>query len=139
MTQKKLYLDEKKEKYCIVLLYDTKAEMQEAYKKKTFDKRKDGDLLGAHRAYEKWTPKRGGKEEISNETGTLFLSRENLGVGVVYHEIMHAILWAWKHKKNKKQYPLVIKNMNEEEKILHSFSFAAIQFNKWHWKMIEGR
>ena len=132
---KKVYLNTEKTKYCIVELYTTRKEMRVAYNKHPSNNAKGSKILGAHCGYEKYrsTQPRWG---VLPETGTVFLSLENCGAGVVAHEIMHAVLWAWKHKRLKNQYPIVIKNMNEEEKILHNHSYAVMQFYRWYWKVI---
>lgn len=88
--------------------------------------------LGVHLAYERWDMKTG---KIKPESGTVLLSLENCGASVVVHELTHAVLYAWKHKKYKKQYPITIKNMKEEELVLHRVSEATAQFYNWYWKI----
>lgn len=72
---------------------------------------------------------------LSGEVATVFLSCQNAGAGIVSHELLHAVLYAYKYKKNKKQYPIIIRSMNEEDKILRNHTFAIIQFYKWFWKV----
>lgn len=133
MRTKRIYLNTKKTKYCIVRLFKRNNEMQLSYDKHKSNNGK-GKVLGAHCGYEKYTtsqPRWG----VLPETGTVFLSLENCGAGVVTHELMHAVLWAWKHKRLKNQYPIVIKNMNQEEEVLHNQTYAVHQFYNWYWKI----
>lgn len=152
LKTKRIYLNLKKTKYCIAKLYSSKEEMANAYKKfRPLDKNHNA-VLGCHCAYEKWnfvtSPKKtvskkgiiGFKEVIKSktikpETGTVFLCFEHCGAGVVTHELMHAIIWAHKHRMYKKQYPFVLNNMKEEEKLLHNFTYAVRQFYDWYWKI----
>lgn len=152
MKSKKIYLNTRKTKYCVVELYKTKKEMREAYKKRCPHDTHHDIVLGAHQAYEKFImPKKFKKDHADNpkkfyrlntsklklapETGTIFLSLEDCGAGVVTHEIMHATLWAYKHKKMKQQYPIKIKDMKEEELVLRNFTLAVQQFYRWYWKI----
>lgn len=73
-----------------------------------------------------------------NETGTILLSLEYCGAGIVTHEIMHGILWARKNGFKKQQYPIVIKTMEEEENILQDFTYAVQFFYNWYWKIDKG-
>jgi hypothetical protein len=73
------------------------------------------------------------------ETGTVLLCLDHCGAGVVSHEFLHAVLWAYKHRKNKKQYPIIIKNMREEEDILQNHTFAVTQFYNWYWSKITAK
>lgn len=91
-------------------------------------------VLGVHCPYEKY---RGRK--LSPETGTVFLAVEYCGAGIVSHELLHAVLWAHKHKRNKRQYPIVIENMRQEENILHNHTYAVEQFYRWYWKVVENK
>lgn len=128
---KQVWLNHKKTKYCIIHLFGTNSEMQKAYDKNPHNNG-GSKVLGAHCGYEKYkTP----NYKIHPETGIVFLSLENCGASVVPHELMHAVLWAWKHKRLKKQYPIVIKNMKDEEELLHNQSFAVNQFYNWYWKI----
>jgi hypothetical protein len=152
MKQKKIYLNTDKTLYCIAKLFKKKKNMQEAYKKFSPNDKNHFKVLGAHRAYEKWLVSKKPKIRVSKkgvvkafmstklkgietETGTLFLSLEDCGASVISHEIMHAVLWANKFKKYKKQYPITIKSMEEEERILYNFSFAIRQFYNWYWEI----
>jgi hypothetical protein len=134
MKYKRIYFDKtKSNKYFVAKLFKTKKQMQDAYKKAS--PKDDGHykVLGVHQAYKKYSTN--GTKGISPETGTVFLSLENCGAGIVCHEIMHAVLWGRGHKKYKKQYPIIIKNMVEEEKMLHAFTRCIIQFYDWYWKV----
>jgi hypothetical protein len=133
MTHKRklIYLNEKKSKFCIIKLFDTKKEMQDAYAKFRPDDTQHYKCLGAHCAYEKLLFSNSKRGSLSKESGTVFLSKEYLGAGIVTHELMHAVLWAYKHKRGKKQYPIIIKSMKEEEEILHNHTYAVKQFYNW--------
>jgi hypothetical protein len=130
--KKKIWLNGKKTKYCFVKLFKCKKDMQAEYRKESpHDDLHDKTLgVSLHRVYVdakslKMTPC----------TGIVLLSVENCGAGVACHEIMHAVLWAHKHSKNKKQHPIFIKSMDEEEEILHNFSYAIRQFYNWFYKV----
>ena len=135
---KRIYLTLDKKKYCVVRVYPTKIEMQEGYKKFKSGDKGHYKVLGSHCGYEKFIVEKGKPMKLSPETGTVFLSRQHLGVGVVSHELMHAVIWAKTHKKGwKDQYPFVIKDMNAEEKLLHNLSYAVRQFYDWFWKKLD--
>ena len=125
---KKIFLNERHTKYCIVKLYNTKLLMQQAYKE--FKSKDDNHykVLGVHCPYEKFNG-----NKLSKETGTVFLNLDHCGAGIVCHELAHAVLWAHKHKRNKKQYPIVLKNMKDEEVVLHNLTGAIAQFYAWYW------
>lgn len=137
--RKKLYVTRDRKKFVILKLFITQNDMQEAYKSecpadmvsKSYYKR----VLGAHRAYVTVRVNQNGRSVYYNETGTIFLSLENCGAGIVTHEILHAVLWAWKHRKSKQQYPIVINNMTEEEDILLNHTHATKHFYDWYWKI----
>ena len=73
--------------------------------------------------------------KTSPETGTVLLHFGSCGAGTVSHELLHATLWAYKHRKGKKQYPIIIKDMDEEEVILRNHTEAVRQFYIWYWKV----
>lgn len=75
------------------------------------------------------------KNILHSDVGIVLLNINDCSASIVSHELFHAILHAYKHTKYKKQYPIVIKNMTEEEKILHNHSFAVNQFYNWYWKV----
>lgn len=107
--------------------------MQQAYLKYCKERGQKGNpVKGASTHYWKYIGK-----ALKGETGTVFLSVEDCGAGIISHEFMHAVLWAYKHTKNKKQYPIVIKNMKEEEVILHNHTFVVQQFYKWYWRKVK--
>lgn len=134
MKKKKLFLNDKKTKWCIVQLYNHKYDMQQAYIKYCKQRgQKPDPILGASTHYEKIYIGDKGKEKLSGETGTVFLCAEHCGAGLVAHELLHAVLYAWKHKLNKEQYPITIKNMDEEEEILRNLTFAISQFYQWFY------
>lgn len=109
--------------------------MQEAYKKFRPQDRNHFKVSGCHCGYELLKVRRGKKTRLSKDTGTVFLSFGHCGAGVVTHELAHAILWAHRHKRGKQQYPIVIKNMKEEEEILYNLTYAIRQFYTWYWKI----
>lgn len=152
MKKKVIYLNTENTKYCVVELYKTLKEMQLAYKERCPHDKSHFKVLGVHQAYEKFKapknipmPKEGdsrkyyevniSKVKIAPETGTVFLNLKHCGAGVVSHELMHAVLWAYKHKKMKKQYPIIIKNLKEEELILRYHTLAVQEFYRWYWKI----
>lgn len=116
--------------------------MQEYYKKRS-PKDDVSNTLGVHLAYTWFKPKskkvKGSKKrkdyDYYPKTGEVLLNLEYCGSGIVSHEFMHAVLWAWKHSEYKKQYPLVIKSMKQEEEILHNLTHAVRQFYTWYWKV----
>jgi len=134
MKKKRIYVNTKRTRYITVKLYNNKKEMREAYK--VFRPKDWGhnNVLGVHCGYVKYETT-GKKTVMSNETGTVFLSLKNCGAGVVTHELMHAVLWAWKHNEKKEQYPIVIKSMRYEEEILHNHTYAVTQFYNWYFKI----
>lgn len=131
----RLYMNRKKTKYCKLLLYAFKYDMQVAYKKYRPHETKQMRVAGAHCGYVLLRIRKDKREILTREAGTIFLSMENCGAGVVTHEILHAILWAHGHTKDKQQYPFTIKNMKHEEEILYDFTHAVSQFYNWYWKV----
>jgi len=134
VKKKRVYLNTKRTKYCIVELYAKKTDMQNRYKticiRRGYPDKGHFKVEGVSLHYEKLT-----NGKLLSETGTVLLHLKECGAGVVAHELLHAVLWANKHKKYKKQYPIVIKNMKEEERILQNFTFAVIGFYNWYWKI----
>lgn len=128
---KKIWLNEKHTKYCIVRLYREEQDMQDYYDKMGGDPLKQ-KVAGASLHYEKISTLTG---KIDGETGVVLLCMDFSGAGVVTHELMHAVLWAHRHKKYKKQHPIIIKNMKEEELILSNHTHAVTQFYRWYWKI----
>jgi hypothetical protein len=133
--QKKIWLDENHRKYCIAKLYKEKIDMQNDYKERSPNDQNHYKCLGVHSPYEKLKVNKNGSMALSNETGTVNLCMQHCGAGVVSHEFLHAVLWAYKHKRRKKQYPIIIKDMAEEEDVLHNLTYAIQQFYKWYWKI----
>lgn len=133
--RKKIWLNKKKTKYCWVNLYANLKDLRQAYddySRLTFPHQVGDKIYGASIHYERYDTV---NKKLSKETGKVILSKPNCGAGVVSHEFMHQILWAHKHKRYKKQHPVVIKNMKEEEVILHNHTNAVIQFYNWYWKI----
>lgn len=127
IKKKKLFLNVRKTRYCWVKVYDSAENMREAAKKST--SQNVNDAVGLHEAYRRFH-----KGKFVPETGIIYLNTKWMGAGVVDHEIMHAIFWAWKNNKDKKQYPIVINNMKQEENILQNLTFAIRQYWLWYFK-----
>lgn len=137
--RKRIYLNEGHTKYCIVRLFQRKIDMQEAYKIRCPKDLDHYSVLGAHNAYNRVKINKDSSETFSNEIGTIFLNLDNCGAGIVAHEFGHAVLWAYKHPngKCKKQYPIIIKSMDDEEEILYHLTYAISQFYIWYWKVVK--
>jgi hypothetical protein len=131
--QKHIFLSDDDTKYCRVLLYKEKSAMQKAYKDFRSGDQGHESVEGVHCAYEVIEIDEENKESYRPETGTIFLNFESCGAGVVCHEFMHAVLWAWNHRPGKQQYPIIICNITEEEEILYNLSHALVQFYNWYW------
>ncbi len=108
--------------------------MQKYYAKSCPNDSNHFDVLGVNvaRAYYK---KRGKKLVFTGRLGEVLLNLQHCRAGIVCHEFMHAVLWAKGFKKFKKQYPIIIKNMEEEEHMLHEFTYVVRQFYTWYWKV----
>lgn len=132
---KRIWLNFPHKKYCQVILYEKKFEMQKDYARYSPQDGNHYKTLGVHHGFDKLIIEPGKKAKLSPQTGIVRLCLEHCGAGVVSHEFMHAVLWANGHKRYKKQYPIVIKNMKEEEKILHNLTYAVRQFYEWYWKV----
>ena len=131
VLKNRIYLNRNKKKWCIVQLYNFKYDMQQDYVKYCKERGQEyNPVKGASTHY--WKSK--GKL-LSGETGTVFLSVEDSGAGVVTHELMHATLFANQHNETKTHYPIVIKNMRQEETILHNHTYAVIQFYNWFYRV----
>jgi hypothetical protein len=131
----KIWVNERQTKFVKAIVFQTTEEMREAYKKFNPTDRNHDEVMGCHCAYTaRVVDKKTGKSRAWGNTGRIFLSFEYLGAGLVAHEFMHAVLWAYKHNGKKKQFPIVIKSMKEEEKILHALTFALKTFYNWYWK-----
>jgi hypothetical protein len=133
--KKRIYLNRKRTKYCTVKLYKDKKEMQAAMKSECGQRGSYKDIWGLHHAYDRILVPKKGRSKLLPETGTVYLCIRHCGAGVVSHELLHAVLWAWKHKRGKKQYPIVIKDMKEEEEVLHNHTDAVRDFYTWYWKI----
>ena len=130
---KKIWLNEKHTKYCIVRLYKDKKEMQKYYDTVSdYHAVKGIQVAGASMHWVKVSTK---TRKVHAETGMVLLCMERTGAGIVSHEFMHAILWAHRHHKNKKQHPIIIRDMKEEELILYNLTYAVTQFYRWYWKV----
>lgn len=132
--RKKIWLTTDKTKYCTVLLFNTRKEMREYFSEycKRTNQRDYDNILGASLHFEKYI-----NGNITKETGKVLLSLQDCGAGVVSHELLHATLWAYKHRRNKKRYPFIIKSHNEEERVLQNHTYAVKQFYNWYWKVVK--
>lgn len=135
MRWKKIWMNEGHTKYRIVKLFKSKLLMQQAYKDFKGRDKNHYKVSGVHCGYVLLKYDRNKKETVSNETGTVFLNVGECGAGIVAHELAHAVLWAHRHNKNKNQYPIVIKNMDDEEEILYHLTYAIRQFYTWFWEI----
>lgn len=134
VKKKRIYLKEDKSRYFNVRLYQEKKAMWKDYEAFKPD---DGffKVAGVHCGYVKVLIEPDGAETYLPETGTVFLCSEHCGLPIVAHELMHAVLYGWKHALQKEQYPIVIKDMAEEEEILYSLTYALWQYCHWYWKI----
>lgn len=73
----------------------------------------------------------------SKQSGIVLTSVKHVRSSVVCHELMHAIFFAHgvSKVKFKKQYPITIKSMDEEEVYLYAFTKATNQYYDWYWKL----
>lgn len=133
--KKKIFVNENNYVWCRV--YADKKEMQRYYEKVGGNDSDHYKCSGVALNYERWCFSGNKKTQVSMETGTVLLHLKSLGAGIVSHEFMHAVLWAHKHKKGKNQYPIIIKDMKEEEEILHNHTYAVRNFYSWYWKYLE--
>lgn len=129
---KRIYLNTKKTKYCVVKLFGKKRDMQDYYFRANPNDTHHYECQGVSLHFEKINAVSG---SLSPQTGEVLLHFGSCGAGIVTHELLHAVLYAYKHKKRKKQYPIIIKDMDEEEVILRNHTEAVRQFYKWYWKV----
>lgn len=137
---KKIIINREKKLYVKCHLFDTPTAMREYYKKqdKKAGKPLDDDhdrVLGVHLAYEKYhKPKR--KWILHPESGQVLLSIKNCGASIVSHEFMHAVLHGARHGEESINI-LKIKNMEQEEVLLHDMTNAVRKFYDWYWKIVK--
>lgn len=134
---KKIWVSDKH--FVIARVYKTKKAMRVAYKERKPSNSNIDRCLGVHFAYTNYKVTKTGEEKYKPETGTIFFNMENCGAGIVAHEFGHAVLWAHKHHLKKKQYPIVIKNMKQEEVILYNLTHAVKQFYNWYFDILKKR
>lgn len=132
MRSKRIYFDRQKTRYVVCRLFKYRNEMRTYYSKSCPNDKNHNDVLGVNIAREYYV-KKGKKWLFSKQTGEVLLNLQDCGVGVVTHEFMHAVLWARNFKEFKKQYPIVIKDMADEEHLLHEFTYIVRQFYNWYW------
>ena len=125
---KRIWLDTRKTYYSTIRIYDCNESMQKFYNGyNRYKGMKVDPVLGASLHYEKLNVT---NDTSSPDIGIILLSRDNLTTDITHHEILHAVIWAWKFKPYKRQHPITIYSMKQEEELLHNFSFAIKQFNK---------
>lgn len=136
VLKKKIWLNKNQTKWCWCYVFKHKIDMQDWYKKYC-DSRNSSDryhykVKGVSIHYYRIKGKL-----LHKNTGIVLLNYEDgCGAGIVSHEFNHAVLFANQHHRTKERYPIVIKDMNEEEKILHNHTYAVIQFYDWFWKIV---
>lgn len=135
--RKRIFLNEKKSKWCYVYLFDDKAKMNAYYNTVRNDKG-SYKVLGAHICNGRYSLYPSGRSNHHPHTGNVLLFFDGCGAGVVSHELLHATLYAWNCKDlSKIQYPIVIKSMRQEEELLHNHSHAVMQFYRWYWRIAD--
>lgn len=122
--------------YVTVRLYDNKLDMQEYYKQKRPKDLNHNNVLGVHMVGISYRME-GRKCILHKESGIVLLNREHCGSGIVSHELMHACLWAFKLHRNKKQFPIIIRSMKDEEELLLNHTKAVATFYRWFWTIYE--
>jgi len=133
--RKKIWLNEKHTKYCWVKLYGIRENMRDDYKNDPRSNTSPKTGYGINGASLHWEHFNPVTKELKKDTGCVYLCKEYCGAGVVSHELLHAVLWAHKHRNYKKQYPIIIKSMREEETIAYNLTHAVQQFYQWYWKI----
>lgn len=136
MKRKKIYLNYKKTKYSEAVLFSTLKELRAYYKKVSPRDNKHNKVMGVSTHWDIYK-KVGNRWKITPKVGEILLCVKHCGASIATHEVMHAVLWAWKHSSKKIQYPIVIKNMKQEEEILHNYSYAVRQLYNWYWKVVK--
>jgi hypothetical protein len=137
--ENRIYLDEEKTKWCKVLVFKERYDMQKYYlrhDKKKFDK-DHFHTEGVHMAGVLYRVEEDGSTFLHGETGVVLLHFDQCGAGIISHEFGHAVLWAYNFSIEKEQYPLVINSMEEEEIILHDLYRAVSSFYQWYWKAVD--
>jgi hypothetical protein len=71
------------------------------------------------------------------QSGIVLLNLEYCVASIVSHEFMHAVFWAWKHSANKRQHPITIRSMGDEERLLYSLTDAVKAFYGWYLKVVD--
>jgi hypothetical protein len=128
---KRIIINREKGLYVRCHIFDTPETMRLYYKKqdKKAGKPLDDDhdkVLGVHLAYERYhKPKK--KWVLHPESGQVLLSLKDCVSSIVAHEFMHAVLHGARHGSKHIQ-KITIKNMEEEEVLLHDLTNAMRQF-----------
>lgn len=123
--------------YVQVRLYRKKAEMQEDYEKMCPQDKNHDKIRGVHIIFCKKTRGVRCLNSAEGRSGTVMISLDDVGAGIVSHELMHAVFWGWKFKNKKEQYPIVISTHAEEEEILYRLTHAVNDFYTWFWTIYE--
>jgi len=134
--RKKIWMNYKKTRYIWCYLWKDKEEMNEEYHRRKPSEKPA--VLGTHMGRVAWYYEKK-KRRLYPQSGIIFLHIDNCGATVAAHEFMHGAIWAHRHSLKKKQYPFTIKSMNEEEELLHNFSYAIGQFYDWYWDVKDNK
>lgn len=112
-----LRLSKKDKKYFKVLIFRNLIAMRMFYSEqcKLSGIKYDEDFRAMCQPFEIIRITKDGKEERLNKIGNILLFREDMGSGLVAHELGHATFHYWNILKNKKE----VKNMEEEEEFLY--------------------
>jgi hypothetical protein len=137
---KKIYLNIQKTNWCIVRIYPTKKEMQQAYydycKSYNADQESAFTVSAVSIHFVRYLIQ-GGADKLSGETGMIFFYKDSCGAGTVSHEFMHSVFHGNQVMQGKEHHPIIINNMAEEEEILYNHTLAVRQFYKWYWKIVK--
>jgi hypothetical protein len=129
---KKIVVNNKTGKFCIFRLYGSRGDMIAGHNEFCPTSKVGADMLGAHAGIWRFVL-RGYRRALYKQTGVVFLCVEHCGAGVVGHEIMHAVMFARNHRMSFRQYPVVIKELAEEEEMLYDYTDATMEFYCWFY------
>lgn len=127
---KRLWIDREHTKYSTVYLFDTLKGMREWDKNFQIENFQNDSryFYGKNIRYTSYTKD---KKEMNPDSSIILLCEPYAGRNTVAHEIMHAVLWAFNHRPTTKRYPIVIKNVDQEEVLLQQHSYMMKQFYSW--------
>ncbi len=115
-------------------------DMREFYKKVSPNDTGHDNVVGVCINRELFNVGKSGKMTLKNkilQTGFVLTCLDFVGESVVTHEIMHAVLFAdgVSKVKFKKQYPIIIKDMVDEERLLYAFTEAVNDYYLWYYRL----